>query len=45
MEEYLKAVESMAISPEKMKNVLQFYGLKVSDQDVQYYMQNIHEVR
>ena len=26
--EYLKAIETMQITPEKMKNVLQFYGYR-----------------
>ncbi len=26
-----------------MRNVLQFYGLKVSDSDVEYYMANIYQ--
>jgi len=37
----LESVAKMQISKDKMRNVLQFYGLKVSDADVQSYMDNI----
>lgn len=44
MVEYLKCIEKMEISKEKMKNVLQFYGMKVTDNDIQYYIDNPHQV-
>jgi dTDP-4-dehydrorhamnose 3,5-epimerase-like enzyme len=43
MVEYLKCIEKMEISKEKMKNVLQFYGMKVTDNDIQYYIDNPHQ--
>jgi len=43
MVKYLEAVERMHIKKEKMKNILQFYGLKVTEEDVSYYMKNVHQ--
>jgi len=43
MVDYLEAVEKMQITSEKMRNVLQFFGIKVTDELVRYYMENIHE--
>jgi len=43
MVEYLVMIEQMDITKEKMRNVLQFYGLKVTDEEVEDYMKNIHK--
>lgn len=42
---YLKSVETMNISMQKMRNVLQFFGMKnVTDEQVKYYIDNVYEV-
>eukprot|EP01114_Cavostelium_apophysatum_P016581 TRINITY_DN4753_c0_g1_i1.p1 TRINITY_DN4753_c0_g1~~TRINITY_DN4753_c0_g1_i1.p1 ORF type:complete len:369 (-),score=90.59 TRINITY_DN4753_c0_g1_i1:240-1346(-) len=40
MVDYLSMVEQMEITKEKMRNVLQFYGMKVTDEQVEYYAKN-----
>ncbi len=40
MAKYLSCLETMEITKEKMRNVLQFYGLKVTDEDVEFYLNN-----
>ena len=40
IEQILLAIKDMSITHTKMKNVLQFYGLKVTDEQVEYYLNN-----
>jgi len=38
--DYLEAVEQMEITVQKMKKVLEFYGMKVSDEQAKYYKEH-----
>ena len=45
MEEYLLAVEGMQTPPQKLKNVLQFLGVRVeTESDVHEYLENPHKL-
>eukprot|EP01116_Phalansterium_solitarium_P013552 TRINITY_DN30937_c0_g1_i1.p1 TRINITY_DN30937_c0_g1~~TRINITY_DN30937_c0_g1_i1.p1 ORF type:complete len:402 (+),score=133.98 TRINITY_DN30937_c0_g1_i1:85-1290(+) len=43
LEQELLAREQMQISPAKMRNVLSFYHLKPSDDDIEFYRRNVHD--